>query len=176
MTAYANVLAGDIIVASTINDIIAASLNSNIRRARRITAKTPITAEAGYLRLDDIPVIAGHTYRITTSNLTLDSTVNNEVGAARLRAVQSATTGTAATTASTQIGEMRSYQSENTLADENVLTANWYPATNGFLSVLLSGIRITALGTFQFFASATAPVDLIVEHFSTDPGDTGISL
>lgn len=176
MTAYANVAGGDIIYAQTVNDIISASLNSVVARAVRTTAKTPITAEAGYLRLDDVPVIAGRAYRIYTSNLTLDSTVDGEVGAARIRVAQNAAPGTPATTASTAIGMMRYYQDANANAELVPLITDYFAVANGFLSVLLTAARVTALGTFQFFASATEPCHLIVECVSTDPGDTGVSL
>lgn len=160
--------AGDIILPSDQPGVIA--------RARRITAKTPITTEAGYLRLDDIPVINGRTYRISTSPLTLDSTVVAEVGVARIRAVQAVSTGTQATTSSTQLGQIREYQDDSTNADLNVIIIYYYAVADGFLSVLLSAARITALGTFQFFASSTEPCDLVVELVGADPGDTGVSL
>jgi len=176
VTAYTLVAAGAPINASTANDIIGASLNRVVARARRTTAKTPITTESGFLRLDDIPVISGRTYEICTSPLTLDSSVDNEVGVARIRAVQSASVGTPATTSSTQLGQMREFQDANANADLNTIQVYYYPVADGFLSVLLSAARITALGTFQFFASATEPCDLIVRQLGTDPGDTGVSL
>lgn len=147
-----------------------------VARAVRTSAKTPITTESGYLRLDDIPVKAGYVYKVYTSNLTLDSTVDNEIGAARIRVVQSATTGTAATTSSTQIGMMRTFQDANANTSLDPLITDYFPSSDGYLSVILTGQRVTALGTFQFFASATEPCHLIVECIGTDPGDTGVSL
>jgi hypothetical protein len=151
-------------------------ISTVIARAQRTSAKTPITTESGYLRLDDIPVADGYAYRISTSNLTLDSTVDNEIGAARIRVAQNTSPGTAATTSSTQIGLYRSFQSANTNADLNPLVCYYYPSADGYLSVILTGQRVTALGTFQFFASATEPCHLVVERIGIDPGDTGVSL
>jgi hypothetical protein len=164
------VFGGDVIYASDLNKL------GTVARAVRTTAKTPITTEAGYLRIDDIPVKAGFHYRVITSNLTLDSTVDGEVGAARVRVVQSASPGTAATTSSTQIGMMRDYQDANAQAALTPLVADYFAASDGYLSVLLTAQRVTALGTFQVFASATEPCNLIVECVGTDPGDTGVLL
>jgi len=147
-----------------------------VARAVRTSAKTPITTETGYLRIDDIPVVAGYAYKIYTSNLTLDSTNDGEIGAARIRVVQAVSPGTAATTSSTQIGMRRSYQDANANADLGPLITDYFAATDGYLSVILTAQRVTALGTFQCFASATEPVHLIVECIGIDPGDTGVSL
>ena len=173
---YTLVGAGQPALVSTTNDIIGASLNRVVARHRRTTAKTPITTESGFIRLDDIPVLNGYVYEITTSPLTLDSTAAAEVGAARIRAVQDTVTGTLATITSTQLGQIREYQDDATNADLNILTVYYFPSADGFLSVLLSAIRITAIGTFQFFASATEPCDLIVRQLGTDPGSNGTEL
>jgi hypothetical protein len=164
------VLAGDKTNAADINII------GIVARAVRTSAKTPITTETGYLRLDDIPVVSGFTYRIYTSNLTLDSTADNEIGAARIRVVQSASPGTSATTSSTQIGMMRDFQDANANSGLTPLITDYFAPSDGYLSVILTAQRVTALGTFQFFASATEPCHLIVECIGADPGDTGVSL
>jgi hypothetical protein len=164
------VLAGDRTYAADINIL------GVVARAVRTSAKTPITTESGYLRLDDIPVVAGFAYKIYTSNLTLDSSADGEIGAARIRVVQSASPGTAATTSSTQIGLRRSYQDANANADLGPLITDYFAASDGYLSVILTAQRVTALGTFQCFASATEPCHLIVQCIGTDPGDTGVSL
>jgi hypothetical protein len=147
-----------------------------VARAVRTSAKTPITSETGYLRLDDIPVVAGYAYKIYTSNLTPDSTADGEIGAIRLRVAQNAAPGTAATTSSTQIGMMRDYQDANANGALTPLITDYFAATDGYLSVILTAQRVTALGTFQLFASATEPCHLIVECIGIDPGDTGVSL
>lgn len=163
---------GDLLTATTLND----ATTNVIARARRITAKTGITTESSYLRLDDIPMTAGRIYEITTSNLTMDSDTVGDVGTARLRGVYSASTGTSATTASTQLGESREFQDNATFADLIPLTVYYYPATTGYLSILLTAFRASGAGSFQMFASSTDPIDLIVKHIQVDPGDTGVSL
>lgn len=164
------VVAGDPTYAADVNML------GVVARAVRTSAKSSITTESGYLRLDDVPVVAGFAYKIYTSNLTLDSTVDAEIGAARIRVVQSASPGTSATTSSTQIGMRRSFQDANANADLGPLITDYFAASDGYLSVLLSAQRVTALGTFQIFASATEPCHLIVECIGVDPGDTGVSL
>lgn len=152
------------------------STGTVIARASRTSAKSGITTESGYLRIDDIPVLDNYAYRISTSNLTLDSTVDNEIGIARLRIAQNASPGTPATTSSTQIGAMRTFQSANANTDLVPLVTYYFPSADGYLSVILTGTRVTALGTFQFFASSTEPCHLVVERIGLDPGDTGVSL
>lgn len=147
-----------------------------IKRGRRTTAKTPITTESGYARLDDIPVLAGAAYRIMTSMINLDSTVDNEVMTAYCRVLQSASPGTPATTADTAITRMRVFQDANANSNTVPMSAFYFASTAGFLSVLISGQRNTALGTMQFFASAGEPFDLTVEYAGQDPGDEMILL
>jgi hypothetical protein len=147
-----------------------------VKRGRRITAKTPITTETGFLRLDNIPVIAGGAYRIMTSNINLDSTGVNENMSARMRVVQAVGTGTFATTASTQIAAMRNTQDTTGGSNLIPMSAFYFAGTSGFLSIIITGIRTSSIGTMQFFASATEPFDLTVEFAGADSGDTGVIL
>jgi hypothetical protein len=147
-----------------------------LARRRRFTEKSGITTESGYLRLDDIPVIGGCAYRTSTSGLTLDSTADNEVMLARLRGEQSTSTGTPATASSTIITQLRNQAVANAQPDIVPMNGFWYPSASGFLSVILTGTRVTSLGTFRIYASATEPCELVVELVGTDPGDTGTDL
>jgi hypothetical protein len=126
--------------------------------------------------LDDIPVLAGFGYSITTSNMTLDSTVDGEIGIARIRVVQAATTGTVATTASDQIASMRDYQDANNNAAITPLIGYYFPSTNGYLSVIITAQRVTSLGTFQVFASASEPFHVVVHCEGEDTGNLAVSL
>jgi hypothetical protein len=158
-------LAGDITYASDLGGVVA--------RGRRTSATGNVTTtETGVLRLDGIPVRAGRAYRISTSNINLDTSVANDIAAANLRI----STSGAATTSSTQICQMR-----NTIddaANSNVLpmTAFYYPSGAGTLSVLLSIVRVSGTGNIILFASTVEILDLVVTDEGTDPGNTGVVL
>jgi hypothetical protein len=161
-------------------DVRTATLEANtqklVKRGRRTTAKGPITTESSYLRVDDIPVIAGGGYRIMTSNINLDSSVGSDTLIARIRMAFSAATGTVATTSSTQIGAMRCTM--DTIIHSNLIPIStfYFPSASGFISLLVTGTRETGSGTFQFFASTAEPFDLTIEFAGADPGDTAVIL
>ncbi len=169
-------------VRDAINDIdsrvatIEANTQKLIKRARRTTAKGPITTESPYLRLDNIPVIAGGAYRIMTSNINLDSSGTNDAMAARLRVAFSATPGTLATTSSTQFGATRNIMDFPGQSNLIPISAFYFASASGYISILVTGARNTGTGTFQFFASSAEPFDLTVEYAGADPGDTGVLL
>lgn len=142
-----------------------------IARGRRTTATGNITGtETGVLRLDSISVYAGRLYRISTSDINMDTSVANDVCSARIRI---STSGTA-TTASTQIANIR--QTIDSAADSNIVPLNTFyaPASDATLSVLLSAIRVTGTGNLVVFCSGTDILDLVVSDEGIDPGDTGV--
>lgn len=152
-----------------------------IARGRRITQKlnadaTVSATEVSYFRLDNVPVRAGTAYRIMTSGINLDSSVGSDVMIARLRIQYSATTGTVATTSSTQSGEMRTGQINSAQSDVVPMSAFYYATATGFISLLLTHQRVAGTGVTQWYASATEMMDLTVEYAGIDPGDTGVSL
>jgi len=146
-----------------------------IKRGRRTTATGNITTtETGFLRLDNIPVKAGNIYQINTTNINVDTSVDNDVGDVKLRVAFSASPGTNATTSSTQIARMRN--TIDNLSQSNVLPMNaFYAATaDGYISLLLSLVRLAGTGNLVLFASSTEIIDLVVQFGGPDPGDTGV--
>jgi hypothetical protein len=145
-----------------------------VARGRRNTSTGNVTTtETGVLRIDNIPVIAGGSYRISTSNMNLDGSVDNDVGTARIR-VATGAFGTTATIASTLIGYLRN--TIDSAANSNVLNlqAFYFPSSDTYLSVLLSIIRQGGSGNIIIFGSASDLLDLTVEYSGADPGDTGV--
>lgn len=146
-----------------------------LKRGRRTTATGNVTTtETGFLRIDNIPVVAGGIYQFTTTNMNVDTTVSNDISDVRCRVAYSASTGTAATTSSTQIAHFR-----NTIDDasqSNVLPLNgFYIATaDGYISLLLSVVRVTGTGNIVVFCSGSEILDFVVQFGGTDPGDTGV--
>jgi hypothetical protein len=160
-------------------DLRTAALETNaqtiVARGRRTTSTGSITTtETGALRLDNIPVVGGKIYRISTSAVNLDTSVANDIGSVRFRVAYSPTTGTAATIASTLVGFIR-----NTIDDagsSNVIPASCFymPSADGYISVLVSAIRNAGTGNLIIFAAVSEPFDLVIEFGGDDPGDTGV--
>lgn len=152
-----------------------------LARGRRTSDKTGIgTTELGVLRIDNIPVLSGYMYRISTSSINMDidpnATPAGEIQTAVLRVAFSATTGTSATTASDEIGRIRldiANQSQGPIANAQGF---YFAASTGYISVLLSSVRQAGSNTLKIAASATVPLDLTVEYAGVDPGDTGVIL
>lgn len=149
-----------------------------VKRGRRDTAKTGITTtETGVLRVDDIPVVSGYMYRISTSGANFDVTSGtiaaDETFSMNCRAEFG---GSAATTASTTIGKIRLPVNSVSQGPIVPMMVFYYATASGMLSVLLTGLRQSGACTYQVFADATTPLDLTIEYAGVDPGDTGVDL
>jgi hypothetical protein len=159
--------AGDIILTTDIPVLVS--------RGRRTTATGNITTtETGVLRLDDVAVRSGWAYEIFTNNINLDTSVANDIAAARLRVAFSASPGTSATTSSTQIQQMRNTIDDATNSNIIPMNALYLPGSTGYLSVLLSAIRVAGSGNIVVFASGTDTLELMVRELGEDPGDSGV--
>lgn len=150
---------------------------SVVARTRRTTSTGTITTtETGVLRIDNIPVKAGSIYQLNTSNINIDTSVDNDVGDARIRIAYSATTGTLATTSSAQIGHFRN--TIDNLAQSNTVPINcFYLATaDGYVSIILTLQRIAGTGNLIVFCAGNEILDFVVQFGGADPGDTGVIL
>jgi hypothetical protein len=170
-------------VKNAINDLDtrAGALETNaqsiIARGRRVTAKTGITTtETPVLRLDNIPVKAGRIYQINTSGVNIDGSVANDIGSLIMRIAYSATVGTLATIASAQVGQVRSVADDPTNSNLVPLNAFYIATADGYISILLSAIRVAGSGTIQIYAAGNEILDFVVQFGGTDPGDTGVVL
>jgi hypothetical protein len=147
-----------------------------VKRGRRTTPTGAITTvETGVLRVDNIPVVAGGIYRISTSNINMDTTVANDIGTVRCR-VATGPLNTAATTASAQIGQMRDTLDDATNSNVTPLQCFYVATADTYLSVLLSAVRVTGTGNLVIFCSSVDILDLTIEFAGADPGNTGVVL
>lgn len=154
-----------------------ANLQRLVKRARRSTnSGTFTTTETPTLRLDNIPVIGGAAYRIMTSQLSVGSTDATSSVLIRLRYVFALTTGTVATISSTQLAAVRIFQDSASAVNTISLSGFYFPASSGYISLLISAIRVTGGGTLTFFGTGGDAYDLTVEFAGDDPGDTGVVL
>lgn len=143
--------------------------------AQRVSNSTGTTTEVGVLRLDSIAVKSGRAYRIATSNLTHDSTTSNDCLQCRLRLN---TGGSAATTASTVIGNERPVRLTST-AEEIIsggIYAIYQPGADTTISVLLTVARFAGAGTVNLNASATVPIEISIEDIGAAVADTGVDI
>jgi hypothetical protein len=148
-----------------------------LKRARRTTSTGSVTTtETPFLRLDNIPVASGRIYQINTTNINLDTSIDNDIGDVKCRVAFSSTTGTLATIASTQLTHMRN--TIDSAAQSNVLPMNafYIAPSDGYISLLLSLVRVTGTGNLIIFASSTEILDFVVQYAGIDPGDTGVVL
>lgn len=124
--------------------------------ARTTTTGSISTTETGVYRFDNVPVIAGHLYEIKVSNANLDGDTAGQIACVRLRIAYSATTGTSATTSSTQRNTLRQYVDDAT--NSNIVPwVNYYTASaDGFISTLWSLQKQGAAGgNLVWFCSTT---------------------
>jgi hypothetical protein len=131
----------------------------------RTTNKSGVSAEAGVLRIDNIPFLGGVFYTIEVNGIVC-STVNGEAARLRLRL----STSGAATTASAQIAEALANGSSAFVATQSPqLVANYAPGGNATGSILLSLALAGGTGTVSLSASATAPLTIIVKAWGKAP-------
>lgn len=167
--------AGDPIYASGVNlltdDNDSPLPQGVIKRGRRTTSTGAITTvETGVLRVDNIPVYAGRLYEISTSNLNIDTSVDNDVARAAIRV----STAGAATTASALIGYGRMTIDNNTQSNVHSVTCFYTPPADGTLSVLLTLLRQAGSGNIILFGGGSDICDLVIKDLGLDPGDTGV--
>jgi hypothetical protein len=140
-----------------------------IRRGNRASSSsTTTTTEIGVLRVDDIPIVSGVVYLISTSPVYLLGNTNDTIS---LR-VRVSTTGAAATT-DTQVGNALQLKTDAGQPPSAVFSSHYTAGTTGNLSMLVTVQRTSGSGNAQTFGS----FDLYISAFAlADPGDSGIDI
>jgi len=144
-----------------------------IARGNRTTTSTTTTTEVGVLRLDDVPMYAGRTYKIWTSPLWLDTSVAADVAAAYLRYT---TDGSTPTTSSTIMDAAQAPLANASFQNTVTINVQYSPSVDTLFSVLLTVVRVNGTGNISIISSATAPIDLVIEDIGLDPTDTGTDI
>jgi hypothetical protein len=156
--------------------VLASDAPRLVARTTRVTSSTAATTtEIPVTRIDDIPVFAGKAYMILTSNINLDASVANDIGDVRLRVKQGSVTGGQAAITDTEIGHMRTGQQSISLSNMLPLMQMYYPSSDGYLSILISVIRVSGTGNFAILDATGENFNVTVWE-SDDPGDTGVQL
>jgi hypothetical protein len=160
---------------------VEASQQKILARGRRETNKTNIGAtELPVMRLDNIPVLDGFMYRISTGPVNFDNQnvgMTGEMGEMRFRAQYSTSLpSTPAIITSSFLGRFRDSLVESAFGPAFGGQVFYYASADGYISVLLSAIRTAGSNPVQIVADSSNPLDLTVEFAGEDPGDTGVDL
>jgi hypothetical protein len=131
------------------------------------------TGEAGVLRVDSIPILAGKLYKIWTSPMFLIGSVTTDVNAVTLRT----STSGSATTASTLLVQAQA-QTANTSHPPIIpsIVMPYASGSNVTLSVLLSVARMVGGTGNVKIGSSVGTIELVIECVGNDSGDTGVDL
>ena len=168
------VMGGDDIVVGDVNDLSDPELSpigvGIIARGRRTTSTGNVTTtETGVLRVDNIPVYAGRIYKISTSNMNMDTSVDNDAARAAFRT----STSGAATTSSTLGNYLRNTIDSASQSNVHNAVMFYVAGADGTLSVLLTLLRQSGTGNIIMFCSGTDILDMVIEDLGVDPGDSG---
>lgn len=146
------------------------------RRTTNSTGSASLTLVPVH-RLDDIALVQGHLYRVSTSTVTLDGT--QAADAIRVT-ITYTTDGTTPTISSPTLpGGLAEIVQANISFSENVAISTTYTPAGASeqLSLLVCVSRATGSGTVQILADGTNNIlELLVEDLGVDPGDTGTDL
>lgn len=142
------------------------------RGSRPTNSAGVTTTETSVVRLDNVALKASRLYVVRTNAIQVFSTVAGDTVKVNLRYT---TTGVAATTASTILAT--TYERAHVAGGAGggaIMFFEYLPVqvSDVALSVLLTLTRNTGTGTVNLLAN----IDMFIEAFGADPGDTGIDL
>lgn len=171
----ADLSAGTLLTASIFN----MKVRKRIARARRVTnsSSSTSTTEVGVLRLDDIPLLAGHNYKITYQ-VHMDTATSAANNTAR-ELLRYTTDGSTPTTSSGILPGSGSEATFGNIANvESIhVETDYSPVADELLSLLLT-IRHVA-GTDAVIAQADGSVfhtQVYVDDMGDDPGEIGVDV
>jgi hypothetical protein len=154
-------LAGDIIYPNDMPVIIA--------RGNRPTDKVlATTGETGIMRVDNVPLKAGHAYSIRAPHVRYDSVTATDLGMFRIRQELG---GAAATTSSAILRRC-----ETTDAKSHYIEALRFPSVDETASFLLSCNKIGGTGAWTAMCSDEGGCDLLITDLGATVADTGVDI
>lgn len=167
-------LAGVDLTADDLKEELDSHAKGLIAWGNRQTGSDAATSSTGVgvLRLDDIPIIGGRSYKIWSNPLFLFSTNSGDDAGLRIRYT---TDGTVPTTSSSilQGAAMQTRVLSTTNGDSLACSVIYQPSADELLSLLLNVYRTAGSGSVTIFASATFPANLYVEDCGLAVADTG---
>lgn len=143
-------------------------------RGNRTTSSTTTTTEVGVLRIDDVPMYAGRAYKIWTSPLVLDTSVNADIARGALRHTTDGSTPTTSSTLMDAGGQGGMASAAN--GETRIIQIVYVPAADELFSVLLTVSRIAGTGNISIVGAAGFHINVYIEDIGQDPGDTGVDI
>lgn len=137
------------------------------------SSTTTTSTGIGVLRLDGIPIAAGHRIEMKTNSIPLHSTVVGDIVRAT---IYYTTDGSTPTTSSTALNDAQLSVANTTFPNTGITSGTYTPASNQTLSVLLGVSRQSGSGNSQLLGSAAFPIELTVVDLGIDTGDVGVDL
>lgn len=169
----ASIAAGQTLTAGLLNE----KFRKCIARARRTTnsSSTTSTTSVGVLRLDDKPVKANVTYRITWK-FTADTTTTTDTVRGLIRYTTDGSTPTTASALLVGSGGEGVFVNASS-GDTITVVTDYTPVTDELLSLLLC-IQHT-IGTSAIVAQADGGIfitQMYIDNMGDDPGNTGTAV
>lgn len=146
-----------------------------IARGNRTSDKTYSGTEVGVLRLDDIPLLAGRAYAITTSSLRLQLATAGNTALTQLRYTTDGSTPDPTASTILQAADVNA-DSAFMPANNATLTGYYFPVSDTTFSVVLTLSRSGGAGNITMSGSATRPIDLMIIDLGPAPSDTGTDI
>lgn len=169
----ADLAAGTLLTASIFNT----KVKKRVARARRTSNATSSgsTTEVSVLKLDDIPILAGHNYRIAYV-CHVDTTTTTDTYRTIIRYTTDGSTPTTSSGVMAGSGGEAMIASATTV-DSHTIETDYTPSTDELLSLLLTYRHVAGVGASTLQADASVfHTQIYVDDMGDDPGDTGVDL
>jgi hypothetical protein len=141
--------------------------------SRDTNTSTTTTSEIGVLTLSSVPIVQGVAYHIYTSDMIMDSTVQNDAMTVALRYTDD---GTSPTTSSTLLTSME-HVLGGSAAQSKAPMSRTFIATDSFpMNILMTIVRTVGTGNVGLAAITGMPIDITVEAIGVAVEDTGGAL
>lgn len=134
------------------------------------------TSEAGYVRVDNIPMRNGYSYMVMCPVVNINPTVASSAAPTTTFATIRVNASGTATTASLQVALMRMQQEQTAQTDVAPMFGSYEATADGVLSVLISCARVGGSGTVGIFGSAGNPFYIYVYEMGKSVPDSGTDL
>jgi hypothetical protein len=140
-----------------------------LARGRRSSSSPTTSGTIGVLRVDNIPVVTGCVYEITTNNIYIYGSNANNTGTVQFKY---STSGTA-TTSSTNIDNGLQLNVNTVQPYTGVISCVLAPGVTGTMSILMCLTFTSGTGTVNTFGDSAFSVKVVSV---SDPGDTGVDI
>lgn len=170
-------LAGEILTADKYNSDIDAGPGGIIARAERTTSSSTTTGTGGVLRIDDVPLTSGRTYRVTTSPLNGDSSTGTDDVRALIKFTADGSTPSTGSTTLPESSVGGDVNGGGANSWSIPIIAHYQPSGGDELfSGLLCVTRTSGSGNAYIFADSTQRMQMVIEDLGVTVVDAGTDI